>query len=142
MAKSLAGKKLVNEVVKLALSKKAEDITLFNLGKKSPLADWIVLCSADNPVHGRAIAGEILYGLRAKETRAFHNEGVEDGRWALLDYTDVIVHVMSTEVREYYEVDQLWAEMGVRTSPDSVEPDKEPVPPKKKPRKKPVKQPV
>ena len=75
---------------------------------KSGAADWFIICQADNTSHTSAIADGVIKALKEKHTSPWHQEGLEDGRWALIDYTDVIVHVMLPELREFYDLESLW----------------------------------
>jgi len=68
-----------------------------------------VVCEGDNTSHTSAVANGVIAELKARHgTAPWHHEGVEDGRWALIDYTDVVVHVMLREVRKYYDLESLW----------------------------------
>ena len=57
--------------------------------------------------------------LAFQDTRPWHYEGLEDGRWILLDYSDVVVHIMLPDVREYYKIEDIWPESVVRQTADS-----------------------
>jgi ribosome-associated protein len=105
---SLRGKKLVDEAVKAAFIKKAERVTVLHVEQLSSLCDWMVLCEGDNQFHTRAIANSIIDILTEKHTKPFLVEGVEEGRWAIVDFTDVIVHVFIPELRKHYALEDLW----------------------------------
>jgi len=105
----LAGKELVDTVVSVLEDKLAERIAVIDLRKVSATADWFIVCSGDNTSHTSAVANDVIGTLKQKyKTAPWHYEGVEDGRWALIDYTDVVVHVMLEEVRKYYDLESLW----------------------------------
>jgi ribosome-associated protein len=106
--KSLAGKKLVEVVAKAAHVKKAEDVLALNVEQVSSLCDWMVICTGDNQFHTRAIANSIIEDLSEKGTRPYLVEGLEDGRWVIVDFTDVIVHVFIPELRRYYALEELF----------------------------------
>lgn len=112
--KSLAGKVLVDEIVKEAQEKLAENIVVLDIQGLPGTADWFIICESDNAIHNNAIADAIVKSLAEKDTHPWHEEGRDDGRWVLLDYTDVIVHIMLPDVREYYNLEELWA-AGKRT---------------------------
>ena len=107
-ARALAGKALIDCAVESAFDKKAEDVTQINLESISGIADWFVVCQGDNPLHNKAIADAIIIELKARNTRPWHVEGYEQGRWILIDYSDVIIHIMLPEIREYYQLEDLW----------------------------------
>ena len=94
--------------VSFAIEKKAEKIVMFNPGKASTLADWFVICESDNPIHNRAIADGIIGGLRDHKLHVWKSEGLEDGRWVLVDYSDVVVNVMLPDVREMFNLEGIF----------------------------------
>jgi ribosome-associated protein len=104
----LGGKELVDTIVKAAQEKLAENIILIDLRGLHGAAEWFILCQGDSTVHTRAIGDGIRESLREQETTAWHHEGDEDGRWVLIDYSDVVVHIMIPEVRDYYDLESLW----------------------------------
>jgi ribosome-associated protein len=95
----------------LADSKKAENISVLDMTGYQGIAEWFVICQGDNPAHNRAIAGAILDGMKKEGVSAWHMEGHLEGRWIVLDYSDVLVHVMLPELREYYALEKLWSQM-------------------------------
>ena len=105
---TLTGKKTISIAIKNALSKKAENVMVFNPGSKSDIADWIMICEGKNEIQNRAIANAIVHGLKEKDNAPWYNEGMEQGRWILLDYIDVVINIILPEVRAYYELDKLW----------------------------------
>ena len=105
---TLTGKDIINIAVKNALNKKAENIVVLNPGSQSEIADWFLTCEGKNEIHNRAIANAIIYELKKKNNAPWHKEGLEQGRWILLDYVDVIINIILPELRAYYELDKLW----------------------------------
>jgi ribosome-associated protein len=106
--RSLAGKKLVDAVAQAAFAKKAERLTVLNVEQVSSLCDWIVICQGDNQFHTRAIANSIIEELAQKRTKPYVIEGLENGRWVIVDFTDVLVHIFIPELRKYYALEDLW----------------------------------
>lgn len=107
----LAGKALVDAIVAALEEKIAEKIVVIDLCGVSSMADWFIVCQGDNTSHTSAIASGVMGALKDKyNTAPWHYEGVEDGRWALIDYTDVVVHIMLPDVRELYNLESLWKE--------------------------------
>ncbi len=105
----LAGSELVDAVVSVLEEKLAEKIAVIDLRDVPAAADWFIVCQGDNTSHTSAVANEVIGALKEKYgTAPWHYEGLEEGRWALIDYTDVVVHVMLREVREYYDLESLW----------------------------------
>jgi len=105
---ALATRKLIDTIVELAGQKKAEHIVLFNPGKESSIADWFLVCEGTNEVHNRAIGNAILQGLKEIGSPPWHHEGIEQGRWILIDFIDIVVNIILPELRHYYELDKLW----------------------------------
>ena len=106
----LAGKELVDAIVAALEDKLAENVVVIDMREVSSVADWFIVCQGDNTSHTSAIASGVIGILKEKyKTAPWLHEGVEDGRWALIDYTDVVVHVMLPDVRQLYDLESLWA---------------------------------
>jgi ribosome-associated protein len=110
----LFGKELVDAIVKEAKTNLAEKIVIVDLHGIPGSADWFIICQGETSVHNRAIFNGIVDGLIEKGTRPWKQEGEEDGRWILIDYSDVLVHIMLPELRSYYDIETLWAG-GIKT---------------------------
>lgn len=93
-----------------ALSKKAENIRIFDLRSLSNIADYFVICSGTTEVHVKAIYEEIDKQLARQALHPLHVEGENLGRWVLLDYIDVVVHIFQPAIREYYGLERLWGD--------------------------------
>ncbi|WP_430868812.1 ribosome silencing factor [Demequina aurantiaca] len=93
--------------------KKAENIVALDVSARMPLADVFLIASGTNERHVAAIAEGVEDSMRAQGVEAKRREGVREGRWALLDFNDVIVHVMHDEDRGYYELERLWKDCPV-----------------------------
>ncbi|MFP4162681.1 MAG: ribosome silencing factor [Chitinispirillaceae bacterium] len=106
--KSLSGQKLVNEVIENLQEKLAEKIVIVQMPEAQGGADFFIICQGDNTSHTTAIAESMVKNLKHKHTVPWHQEGSDDGRWILVDYTDVVVHIMLPEMREYYNLESLW----------------------------------
>ena len=103
---------------KLALAKKAFDVTILDLSKLSAVCDFFVICSAQVDIHAKAIADSILENLEKKGIKVWHNEGYQTSRWILLDYVDVVVHIFLKETREFYSLEKLWGDAEVKKLTD------------------------
>jgi ribosome-associated protein len=106
----LTPKKLARAAGKLALEKNAFDIYLLDLRKCSDIARYFVICSASVDVHVKAIADNIIDGLKKNNVRTWHVEGYKNLQWVLLDYIDVVIHIFQPRVREYYSLEKLWGD--------------------------------
>jgi ribosome-associated protein len=107
--KLLSGKALVDAIVKEAQNELAEEIVVIDLQGTPGAADWFVICQGDTTVHNNAISNRIISGLKELGTAPWKHEGEDEGRWILIDYSDVVVHIMLPELREYYNLEALWA---------------------------------
>ena len=95
----------------LADNKKAEDITILDVRKLSSITDYFVLASASSEPHLRAVVDEITDKLRGEHgLRPKAVDGKMPTQWLVLDYFDVIVHIMRADVRERYDLEALWGD--------------------------------
>jgi len=94
----------------LADRKKGVDIRVYDVSQHIKVADYFVLISGLSRPHVKAIADEIHVQLKALGEKHARAEGAELGWWVLLDYVDVVVHILQPEARSYYELDQLYSE--------------------------------
>lgn len=93
-----------------ALDKKAEEVLLIDLGGRSSYADFLVLCSGTNDRQLEAIADSVWMRLKEEGHRLVGKEGNSAGRWVLLDFGDVVVHVFHQDERGHYDLEGLWAD--------------------------------
>lgn len=107
--KKIASKALARNIIKLALSKKAERVVLLDLKKISSVTDYFLVCSAGSDVQAKVIAEAIIEGLDGTGAK-FNVEGLEAARWILIDCYDVVVHIFLPEVREFYGLERLWGD--------------------------------
>lgn len=103
-------KDIAQKIAAAANDKKAKDILLLNMEGLSPVTDFYVICSAGNSTLVKAIADNIEDKLAEAGVHPTHKEGYSDARWVLLDYGDVVAHVFLEEERDFYNLEQLWAD--------------------------------
>ncbi|HEX4349472.1 MAG TPA: ribosome silencing factor [Verrucomicrobiae bacterium] len=107
----MESKKLALLCRELADNKKAEDIAVLDVRKLSSVTDYFVIATGTSNPHLRAIVEEISSKLRDDhDLRPSRSEGLSSGSWVVLDYFDVIVHVMHTETRKHYDLESLWGD--------------------------------
>jgi ribosome-associated protein len=95
----------------LAENKKAENIVILDVRKLSSVTDYFVIASGNNEPHLRAISTEICDALwKDYQVRPRRVEGNAAAAWQVLDFFDVIVHIMRTDVREKYNLESLWGD--------------------------------
>ena len=103
-------KDIAQKIAAAANDKKAKDILLLNMEGLSPVTDFYVICSAGNSPLVKAIADNIEDKLAEAGVHPTHKDGDADARWVLLDYGDVVAHVFLEEERDFYNLEQLWAD--------------------------------
>ncbi len=95
----------------LAADRKALDIVALDLRGMIGYADYFLICSGRSDRQTKAIHDGIVAGLKQQHRLlARRVEGVSEGRWILIDFLDVVVHVFTPETREHYRLEQLWGE--------------------------------
>lgn len=93
-----------------AEDKKAEDPIVLNISKLTSIAHYFLVTHGNSDPHVKAIAGHIRDTFKKKKIPLFNQEGMEAGKWVLLDYGTVIVHVFYRETRQFYNLECLWGE--------------------------------
>lgn len=98
---------------------KAANVVVLDLRRLSDASDYFVVASGSSDTHVRALAESVTEALRKEGQRPHHVEGVTAGRWALLDFVDFVVHIFHPTLRDYYQLERLWADApSVRTGSD------------------------
>src|SRR5450631_418629 len=92
----------------LAFDKKAYDIRALDISKVSTIADFLVIISGGSDRQNQAIADSIRIGLK-KYGKVNDIEGASEGKWIVMDYGDVLVHIFHDPIRRYYDLDGLWS---------------------------------
>ncbi|HVR44887.1 MAG TPA: ribosome silencing factor [Thermoanaerobaculia bacterium] len=101
----------VRAAVDAALDKKAFDLDVLSVGTLTSIADFFILCSANNERQTQAIADAIEERLRKDlRTRPLYVEGAGVGRWILMDYGDFIFHIFTEDCRRFYGLERLWGD--------------------------------
>src|SRR5213594_3141196 len=104
-------KKLATVCRELADNKKAEEIVVLDVRQISSITDYFVIASGTSEPHLRAISDEITDKLRQEhEVQPRAVDGTLQGGWLVLDFFDVIVHLMRTDVRAHYDLEGLWGD--------------------------------
>ncbi len=113
---TLASRERAIKCAALALDKKALDVRVLEIGRLSSIADYLVLATGRSDKQAQAIADSVKQGMK-KHGKALDIEGVTEGKWIVIDYGDVIVHIFQEELRRYYDLDELWSAAPVVTIP-------------------------
>ena len=109
----ITSKELAVAVCKALADKRGKDIVVLYVREKTDLCDYFVIASGSNAPQIRAM-GERVEELVEREygVTPTRTEGVRDGRWAVVDYGDVIVHIFNDETRLFYHLERLWTDGG------------------------------
>lgn len=96
--------------VEAARDRKGRDLVVLDLRGISTATDFFVLATGTSDIHVRSIAESIIEGLKGGGARPDHVEGMQGGRWVLIDYIDFVVHVFHREARDFYQLEDLWGD--------------------------------
>ena len=99
-------KTLALEVAKLLRDKRAEELLVLDIEHLTVLASYMVVCSGRSTIQVKAMADELEEKL--PEQQPIRREGYAEGRWIVLDYGSVLVHIFHEQDREYYHMERLW----------------------------------
>ncbi len=91
-----------------AADKQARDIVVLDVSEQLVITDCFVICSAPNERQVAAIVNEVDGRLRERGAKAVRREGEREARWVLLDFVDIVVHVLHAEERVFYALERLW----------------------------------
>jgi ribosome-associated protein len=120
-ASALDPERMLAEAAELASDRMALDIVALDLRGMIGYADYLLICSGRSDRQAKAIHDGIHAGLKERHRMLPRRvEGFSEGRWILLDYLDVVVHVFTPETREHYRLEQLWGEAPVVELPEFV----------------------
>lgn len=111
---------LIRAAALAASDKLATDQLAFDVSEQLAITDAFLLASGANDRQVRAIVEEVEDKLRELGAKPIRREGHRDGRWVLLDYGDVVIHVQHTEERQFYALERLWRDCPVIDLPAEV----------------------
>ena len=104
--------------VRYALDKKAYDLLLLDVSGLTSLADFFLICTGRSDTQVQAIATSIAESLSKLGRKPRMVEGLSGGQWVLMDYGDVVVHIFLESVREFYDLERLWARATIVQLPE------------------------
>ncbi len=113
-------KKRVLLCVNAALERKATGLTILRVRELTSVADYFILCSGSSDRQVQATAAFIRERLKRAGIMPLGIEGEQSGRWILMDYGDIVVHIFYEPVREFYDIDSLWSEAPKMEIDDAV----------------------
>lgn len=103
-------KERVVKLLELLDSKKASDIIAIDVADKTIIADWFVICSGASIIQVKSICDEVLEKYEELGFSLRRKEGYTEGRWIVLDFGYVLLHIFYPEEREYYNIERLWTD--------------------------------
>jgi ribosome-associated protein len=104
--------KIIKTIIAAIQEKKGEKIISLDLRKiNEAVADFFIICEASNQPQVRAIAENVEYQVKTKcDENPYHHEGFQNLHWVLIDYVNVVVHVMLPENRKFYKLEDMWSD--------------------------------
>ncbi|MDC1217026.1 ribosome silencing factor [Flavobacteriaceae bacterium] len=103
---------LLDEIVNGIENVKGEDIQILDLKQiDNTPCDFFIICSGNSNTQVNAIVGSIQKNVsKLLKEKPFHTEGSDLAEWVLIDYVDIVVHVFQKQIREYYNIEELWGD--------------------------------
>lgn len=104
--------KIIKTIIAAIQEKKGENIISLNLRKiNEAVADFFIICEASNQPQLKAIADNVENRVKEKcEEAPYHHEGYQQLQWVLIDYVNVVVHIMLPESRKFYQLEDMWSD--------------------------------
>ncbi len=119
---SIDGKERLLLCINASLKRKAKNLTILNLKELSSFADYFIICSGTSDRQVQSIAASIRENLKEYGIIPLGIEGESLGKWVLMDYEDVIIHVFYEPIREFYDIERLWPDVpSMKVGDDVVE---------------------
>lgn len=114
------GERYVQLIAEAAREENALDMVILNVGELTIIADYFVICHGRSTVQIRSIAENVEKVMREKEELLpLRKDGLEQGKWVILDYGAIMVHIFRQEERDYYQLEKLWGDAReVAVNPD------------------------
>lgn len=104
---------LSQRIAALCHEYKASDVVILSLEGVTDMADFFVIASGTSDTHVRSTAQRVEEELKREGFPVTHTEGIEQGRWVILDYVDVVVHLFHPTLRSYYQLERLWGDAAI-----------------------------
>ena len=103
----------VQRAGQLCLDMKANDVVLLNLRGVTDMTDYFVIASGTSDTHVRSIGQHVVEEMKKAGLTVHHTEGLQQGRWVLLDFFDFVVHIFHPTLRSFYQIERLWSDAEV-----------------------------
>ncbi len=103
-------RRLAEHMADACEEKRAEDVAILDLRTVCDFTDFFVIATAANRPQMKAIVRDVEKTMKAERTHLLNRDGVGEGRWVLLDYGDVVLHLFDETTREFYQLEHLWGD--------------------------------
>jgi ribosome-associated protein len=105
----LQGKQLADRICEIIYEKKGQDIMVIDVAELTIVAEHFVICHGSSTPHVKALAEELEEKMEKEGYVATRKDGLREGRWAVMDYGNVIVHIFNRDERLIYDLEALWS---------------------------------
>ena len=111
--RNVSTESLLKEIQAEIEDRKGEQLVILDMRDLSTVTDFFVLATGNSTPHLRALAEQTEVNLKKAGHKVFRKAGDNNSGWYVLDYVDVVVHIMSAETREFYDLESLWSDAPV-----------------------------
>ena len=101
---------LAQRAAQIAIDNKAQDVVILDLRGVSDMTDFFIVASGTSDTAVRSIGQHVAEEMKKEGSPATHIEGLEKGRWVLLDFVDFVVHIFHPTLRNFYQLERLWSD--------------------------------
>ena len=103
----------MQRAAQLCLDMRANDVVVLNLAGVTDMTDYFVIASGTSDTHVRSIGEHVISEMKKVGLSVHHTEGLQQGRWVLLDFFDFVVHIFHPTLRSFYQIERLWSDAEV-----------------------------
>ena len=107
---TLSALEAAQRAAQIAIDNKAQDVVLLDLRGITDMTDFFLIASGTSDTHVRSVGEHLMAAMKKEGWPAHHVEGLEKGRWVLLDFVDIVAHVFHPTLRNFYQLERLWAD--------------------------------
>ncbi len=119
----MQGKELVEKIIEWAVDKKGDNIKFYDLKGKTSYTDYVLVVEGGSDLHINAIAENIVQNSKKEKVHISGKEGFKSSSWVLLDFVDVILHVVTPSTREFYKLDSLFTNIQNDVAEEAIQED-------------------
>lgn len=112
-ASAAVAQRAAQRAAQLIVDYKGNDVVLLDLHEVSDMTDYFIVASGTSDTHVRSMGERLIEDMKKEGVRVHHAEGLEKGRWVLLDFVDFVVHVFHPTLRNFYQLERLWSDAEV-----------------------------